>query len=211
MEPARAAALSMTAPQCSRDQPRDGSIYNLPAERAHKLFREESFADCDPNPRSGRVGGSLPASWPQRCCSRNGRRDRVSWSNWTSRRGDADPAQLRGPGIGRPGVFALTDVRLAGQLIGYIFALANCALFVLYVVFGHRIASGGGTSGIDGLGVAMLIATVGHYRLALPTPRRHCSVRLCLVRQSASACRPRSFPTCAINWRWHVCLALPSR
>jgi len=58
------------------------------------------------------------------------------------------------------GVFVLTDVRLIGGATGYLFAFLNCALFVLYVVLGHRIASDGGTSGIDRLGAAMLIATI---------------------------------------------------
>lgn len=56
------------------------------------------------------------------------------------------------------GVYVLTDVRIAGELFGYLFAFANCALFVLYVVLGHRIASAGGTEGIDRLGAAMLVA-----------------------------------------------------
>jgi inner membrane transporter RhtA len=60
------------------------------------------------------------------------------------------------------GVAALTDLRLAGQPLG--FAFGNCALFVLYVVLGHRIANtdaGTGTmSGIDQLGAAMLVAAV---------------------------------------------------
>lgn len=56
------------------------------------------------------------------------------------------------------GVFVLTDVRIAGHPLGYLFAFANCALFVLYVVLGHRIAAGGSVSGIDRLGAAMLVA-----------------------------------------------------
>src|SRR5262249_9756292 len=35
-----------------------------------------------------------------------------------------------------------------------------CALFVLYVILGHRIAQDGGAAGIDRLGAAMLIALV---------------------------------------------------
>ena len=42
------------------------------------------------------------------------------------------------------GGWLLTDVRLAGQLLGFLFAFANCGLFVLYVVLGHRIARDGG-------------------------------------------------------------------
>jgi inner membrane transporter RhtA len=60
------------------------------------------------------------------------------------------------------GVWFLTDVRLAGQPLGFIFAFANCALFMLYVVLGHRIAqdTNNGVSGIDRLGAAMLVALV---------------------------------------------------
>ncbi|MFZ0499843.1 MAG: EamA family transporter [Steroidobacteraceae bacterium] len=62
------------------------------------------------------------------------------------------------------GVYVLTDVRLAGQPLGFVFAFANCAFFVLYVILGHRIAADGGTAGIDRLGFAMLVAMV----VALP-------------------------------------------
>jgi inner membrane transporter RhtA len=58
------------------------------------------------------------------------------------------------------GVYVLTDVRLAGQPLGFAFAFANCAFFVLYIVLGHRIAADGGTAGIDRLGFAMLVAMV---------------------------------------------------
>ncbi|MBI1879014.1 MAG: EamA family transporter [Chloroflexi bacterium] len=56
------------------------------------------------------------------------------------------------------GGWLLMDVQLAGQPLGVGFAVANCALFMLYVVLGHRIAQDGGTAGIDRLGAAMLIA-----------------------------------------------------
>jgi inner membrane transporter RhtA len=39
------------------------------------------------------------------------------------------------------GVAALTAVRLDGEPLGFVFAFANCAGFMLYVVLGHRIAS----------------------------------------------------------------------
>ena len=58
------------------------------------------------------------------------------------------------------GVFVLTDVRLIGGAAGYLFAFINCALFVLYVVLGHRVAADGGVRGVDRLGAAMLIATI---------------------------------------------------
>ena len=58
------------------------------------------------------------------------------------------------------GVYLLTDVRLVGEPIGVAFAFANAALFALYIVFAHRVAQGGGSSGIDGLGAAMLVAGI---------------------------------------------------
>jgi inner membrane transporter RhtA len=62
------------------------------------------------------------------------------------------------------GVAALADLRLAGQPLGFVFAFGNCALFVLYVVGGHRVANTdagtGAMSGIDQLGAAMLVAAV---------------------------------------------------
>src|SRR2546421_2626607 len=56
------------------------------------------------------------------------------------------------------GGWLLTDVRFGGEPLGYVFAFANCAFFMLYVVLGHRIAQDGGAAGIDRLGVAMLVA-----------------------------------------------------
>jgi len=61
-------------------------------------------------------------------------------------------------------VAALTDLRLAGQPLGFAFAFGNCALFVLYVLLGHPVADtdagSGAMSGIDQLGAAMLVAAV---------------------------------------------------
>ena len=58
------------------------------------------------------------------------------------------------------GGWVLTDVRLSGEPLGYLFAFVNCGLFMLYVLLGHRIAQNGGATGIDRLGLAMLIAMV---------------------------------------------------
>lgn len=71
------------------------------------------------------------------------------------------------------GVYLLTDLRIAGAPLGYVFAFANCALFVGYIVLGHRISAGGaGFSGIDRLSAAMAAATVAAlpfgFRAALP-------------------------------------------
>ncbi|MES1150380.1 MAG: EamA family transporter [Dongia sp.] len=58
------------------------------------------------------------------------------------------------------GVALLTRVRIAGDPLGFVFAFANAALFVLYVLLGHRIAGSGGMRGTDRLAAAMLIALV---------------------------------------------------
>jgi inner membrane transporter RhtA len=56
------------------------------------------------------------------------------------------------------GVALLTQARLVGAPLGYILAFANAALFVLYVIIGHRLADSGGMNGIDRLGAAMIVA-----------------------------------------------------
>jgi len=62
------------------------------------------------------------------------------------------------------GVYILTGVHIVADARGLWLAFANCALFMLYVILGHRIAGDGGASGIDRLGAAMLIAMI----VALP-------------------------------------------
>ncbi len=79
--------------------------------------------------------------------------------------GVRSPRNALAVGIGASGVFVLTDIRLAGEAVGFVFAFVNCALFMLYVTLGHRLANAdvaGGTrwSGIDQLGLAMMVATV---------------------------------------------------
>jgi inner membrane transporter RhtA len=58
------------------------------------------------------------------------------------------------------GVYLLTDVRIAGEPLGVAFAFANAALFAFYIVVAHRVAQSRQMSGINGLGAAMLIATL---------------------------------------------------
>lgn len=58
------------------------------------------------------------------------------------------------------GVWLLTDVRIEGEPLGYVFAFANAAGFLLYTVLGHRLAADGGASGVDRLGAAMVIALI---------------------------------------------------
>jgi inner membrane transporter RhtA len=67
------------------------------------------------------------------------------------------------------GVSVLTALRLSGQPLGFVFAFGNCLGFMLYVILGHRIANsaadGRGSSaspmsGIDQLGLSMLVAAI---------------------------------------------------
>lgn len=64
------------------------------------------------------------------------------------------------------GVVALTEFRIVGEPLGFACAFGDCALFVLYIVLGHRIANAGDAaatdpmSSIDRLGAAMLVATI---------------------------------------------------
>lgn len=62
------------------------------------------------------------------------------------------------------GVYLLTDVRLVAEPLGLAFAAANALLFALYIVLGHRVAQSEAVSGIDRLGLSMLIAAA----VALP-------------------------------------------
>jgi len=59
-----------------------------------------------------------------------------------------------------PGVYLLTDVRLAGEPVGVLFAFANAVLFALYIVLAHRVARYDGLGGVDGLAASMLIALI---------------------------------------------------
>jgi inner membrane transporter RhtA len=72
------------------------------------------------------------------------------------------------------GVATLTDVRLGGAPLGFACAFGNCALFVLYVLLGHRVAQAGDPAGgdpaggIDQLGAAMLVAAAVATPIGLP-------------------------------------------
>ena len=63
-------------------------------------------------------------------------------------------------GLATAGVYLLTDVVLAGEPLGVVFAFANAALFAAYIALGHRVAQHGAGAGIDSLGLAMLVAAV---------------------------------------------------
>jgi inner membrane transporter RhtA len=73
-------------------------------------------------------------------------------------------------GLTTAGVAMITALRLTGHPLGFVFAFGNCALFMLYVILGHRVAGvgagqlgrgrGSGPGGIDLLAAAMVIAAV---------------------------------------------------
>jgi inner membrane transporter RhtA len=63
-------------------------------------------------------------------------------------------------GLAIAGVGLLTNIQLSGEPLGFVFAFANCALFVLYVILGHNIAQSGSSTGIDRLGASMLVAFI---------------------------------------------------
>jgi inner membrane transporter RhtA len=83
--------------------------------------------------------------------------------------GARTPRNVLALGLAVGGVFILTALRLSSQPLGFVFAFANCIGFMLYVILGHLIANtaadGSGSpaspmSGIDQLGLSMLIAAV---------------------------------------------------
>lgn len=70
------------------------------------------------------------------------------------------------------GVWMLTHIRIEGAPLGFLFAFANCGLFMLYIVFGHRVARDGGSAGVDRLAAAMLVAML----LVMPLGLRDAAV-----------------------------------
>jgi inner membrane transporter RhtA len=59
-----------------------------------------------------------------------------------------------------PGVYILTDVRLATEPLGIVFAFINAGLFALYIVLAHRVSRSPTLDRIDGLAGAMLVAAL---------------------------------------------------
>jgi inner membrane transporter RhtA len=58
------------------------------------------------------------------------------------------------------GVFVLIDVKWSTDPVGLLWSTLNAALFVGYIVLGHRVAQGGAGSGVERLGAAMAIAFI---------------------------------------------------
>ena len=64
------------------------------------------------------------------------------------------------------GVYLLSEVRIEGEPLGFLFAFANAALFAAYIVLAHRVAQSSAIRGIDGLGLSMLVAALAVTPLA---------------------------------------------
>jgi len=58
------------------------------------------------------------------------------------------------------GVFILIDVKWASDPLGLFWATLNAALFVGYIILGHKAAEDGASGGVERLGAAMLIALI---------------------------------------------------
>jgi len=59
-----------------------------------------------------------------------------------------------------PSLFAAESAALVSDLIGLFWAVLNGALFVLYIILGHKISQGGASGGVERLGAAMTAAIV---------------------------------------------------
>ena len=62
------------------------------------------------------------------------------------------------------GVYLSPTCTSCDDPLGITFAVANAALFALYIALAHRVATSAPITGIDGLALAMLVAAV----IALP-------------------------------------------
>jgi len=56
------------------------------------------------------------------------------------------------------GVFLLIDLKWSGDPLGLFWAFLNSALFIGYIVLGHKISEGGASGGVERLGAVMAIA-----------------------------------------------------
>ncbi|AZO46443.1 MAG: DMT family transporter [Mesorhizobium sp.] len=68
------------------------------------------------------------------------------------------PRNLAALAIAVTGTLLLIDVKWSSDPVGLFWAFLNGALFVAYIVLGHRVAASGAGAGIAGLGAAMAIA-----------------------------------------------------
>ena len=73
--------------------------------------------------------------------------------------GARTPRNIAALALAVPGVYLLTDIKIAGAALGFVFAFANAGLFSAYIVLADRVAKHA-VDGIDGLAAAMLVASV---------------------------------------------------
>ncbi|MEM6984925.1 MAG: EamA family transporter [Pseudomonadota bacterium] len=59
-----------------------------------------------------------------------------------------------------PALLAAQGQALSADLIGLFWATLNGALFVLYIILGHKVSEGGASGGVDRLGAAMAAAFI---------------------------------------------------
>ncbi len=114
------------------------------------------------------------------------------------------------------GVASITDVRLAGQPLGFACAFGNGVLFMWYVVLGHRIATGGPArearmAALDQLGASMLIAAAVITPFGLVGPLRAFGHPVLLSRPRGWECARRSSRTSRTSWPWPGCRGPRSR
>ncbi|RWP32737.1 DMT family transporter [Mesorhizobium sp.] len=72
--------------------------------------------------------------------------------------GVRSPRNLAALAVAVTGTLLLIDVKWSSDPIGLFWAFLNGALFVGYIVLGHRVARAGAGDGIAGLGAAMAVA-----------------------------------------------------
>jgi len=72
--------------------------------------------------------------------------------------GARTPRNLAALAVAVAGVYLLTGIHVTGGALGLALAFANAALFAAYIVLADRVAKRPGLDGIDGLGLAMLLA-----------------------------------------------------
>jgi threonine/homoserine efflux transporter RhtA len=113
------------------------------------------------------------------------------------------------------GVVVLTEIRLAGQPLGFAFAFGNCALFVLYVILGHKIANAGrkspGRAGSTGWARRCLSRRWPRRRWDSAPRRPRSPIRCCCWPARAWGYAPRSFLTSPTSWPWPGCRGPRSR
>jgi len=78
------------------------------------------------------------------------------------------PRNLAALALAVTGVYLLTNIEIAGEPVGLLFAGANALLFAAYITLGHRVSRDEALTSIDGLALSMLIASAA----ALPIGAR---------------------------------------